>query len=196
MKLLLLIVTGAVCCPAQIAFPDFADMQGMRLVSAARQHGNALRLTPAKNDVAGAAWYTEKQQIAGGFETEFRFQLTENGGLGKGADGLAFVLQNNGPSAIAGRGSAGGWALGDGQGALRVPGIPLSIAVFFDTFRNEEEGDPSNNYVEICTNGKIGEMRWPPARLALVKKLRVNLKDHKVHTAAIAYRPPVLSVSL
>src|SRR6185295_7501929 len=130
---------------AQIVYDDFSSLEGMHLISAARISGKALRLTPAQNHVAGAAWFGTKQTVINGFETEFRFQLTNPGGLGKGADGLALVLQNNGPAAIAGRGSAGGWALGDGQHDLKVPGIPLSIAVFFDTFRNQHEGDPSNN---------------------------------------------------
>ncbi len=39
-------------------------------------------------------------------------------------------------------------------------------------------------------------MRWPPARLASTKKLAVNLKDRKIHTARISYQPPVLAVYL
>ena len=196
MKLLAIAAVCAGCCRAQIGFPDFVQPQGLHLLSAARQSGRVLRLTPAQPGRSGAAWFGEKQTVVNGFETEFQFQLTGQGGLGKGADGFAFVLQNSGPSAIAGIGSSGGWALGNGVGNPEAQGIPLSIAIFFDTYRNEVEGDPSNNYLAICTNGKIGEMAWPPARLAKVRKLRVNLKDRKVHLARIVYKPPVLSVSL
>ena len=39
-------------------------------------------------------------------------------------------------------------------------------------------------------------MRWPAKRLAFTPKLRVQLKDRKVHTARIVFLPPVLSVFL
>lgn len=166
------------------------------LVGEAQLADNRLRLTPAQNDAVGAAWFRRKQQVSAGFEVAFRFQLTDQGGLGPGADGFAFVLQNEGPNAMAGRGSAGGFALGDGQGDRSKPGIPRSLAVFFDAFQNEDARDPSDNYIAVCTNGPMGKMKWPPNRLGMAKKLNIRMKDGAVHTARIEYRPPVLSVSL
>jgi len=75
-------------------------------------------------------------------------------------------------------------------------GIPWSVAVFFDTHQNREEGDPSANYVSVRVYGKPAEMRWPAERLAFVPKLRVQLKDRKIHDARILFQPPVLSVFL
>jgi len=72
----------------------------------------------------------------------------------------------------------------------------MCIAVFFDTYRNEEEGDPSANYIALCTYGKPSEMRWPAPRLAFTPNLSVQLKDRNVHTARILFRPPVLSIFL
>src|SRR5215471_8613693 len=83
---------------------------GLHLVGAARLTGKVLRLTPAERHMAGAAWFEEKQMICGGFVSSFQFQLTEQGGLGPGADGFAFVLQNSGSNALGSRGSAGGFA--------------------------------------------------------------------------------------
>jgi len=177
-------------------FANFQSTAGLRLVGSAERSGKVLRVTPAKNDRHGGVWHIAKQPVGGGFESVFEFQFTDNGGLGRGADGLAFVLQNSGSNALAGKGSSGGFAMGDGSGDRNSPGIPSSIAVFFDTFRNEEEDDPNNNYLAICTNGKIGEMKWPPARLAMQKRLPFNMKDNKVHRARISYQPPVLSVYL
>jgi len=178
--------------PAAIDFPDFGSLTGLSLAGSARQEGRVLRLTPSLHDVAGAAWFREKQPVRGGFESIFQFRLTEQGGLGHGADGFAFVLQNSGPLALGADGSGGGFALRDDGDA----GIPQSIAVFFDTFKNDEIGDPSNNFITICTAGTPKEMRWPPPRLASTKKLAVNLKDRKIHTARISYQPPVLAVYL
>jgi len=166
----------------------------VHFVGAASPAGKVLRLTPSVEFRAGAAWAPDKQTVQSGFETTFQFQLTAQGGLGRGADGFAFVLQNSGPTAVAGRGASGGFALGDGVGDPRRPGIPNSIAVFFDTFRNE--ADPSANYVAICTNGSIGQMHWPPPRLAFTRKLKVHLKDGRVHTVRLEFKPPVLSVFL
>ena len=115
---------------------------------------------------------------------------------GWGADGFAFVLQNDGPDAMAGRGSAGGFALGDGWRDPTMPGIPRSIAVFFDTYRNDDSNDPSDNYVAICTNGPIAKMRWPPNRLGVGTKIKIWLKDGRVHLARVRYKPPWMLVSL
>ncbi|MBV9498157.1 MAG: hypothetical protein JO138_02170 [Acidobacteriaceae bacterium] len=181
---------------AAIRFEDFGSSQGLSLVGDAAVSGKTLRLTRAKGDRSGAAWFREKQSVASGFETTFQFQLTRQGGLGHGADGFAFVLQNSGPEALGGRGSAGGFAVDDQTYDHKDAAIPWSIAVFFDTYRNPEEGDPSANYISFCTYGRPSELRWPAPRLAFTPNLPVRLKDGKVHTARIRFQPPLLSTFL
>ena len=187
------------CAPFAVAetftFADFKSTKGIELIQSAKTSGSALRLTPAKKQSVGAAWFGARQPVSNGFETTFQFQITRPGGLGPGADGFAFVIQNSGPTAIAGRGSAGGFAVGDGQGDVRRRGIARSIAIFFDTFKNGD-GEPSANYLSICTNGKIPAMRWPPARLAIAPDLGVSLKDGAIHTVRVVYTPPIVSVFL
>jgi hypothetical protein len=168
----------------------------MHLVGSAAMAGDRLRLTPAELFVAGGAWVGTKQQITAGFEMIFEFQLTERGGSGGGPDRFAYVRQTQGLQALAGRGSAGGFAIGDGNGDWSKPGIPHSIAVFFDTFRNREADDPSGNYIALCTNGQVSAMRWPPSRLAVARKLRIRLKDGRRHRAKVVYEPPLMSVCL
>lgn len=180
---------------AAIRFPDFSSANGLEMVRDAKVVGNVLRLTPATESRSGAAWFHDKQSIGGGFQTTFQFQLTETGGLGKGADGFAFVIQNSGPRAIGGRGSAGGFAVAARENGSR-PGIPWSFSVFFDTFQNREEGDPSGNYIAFRTSGKPTAMRWPQDRLASTRKLHVHLKDRKVHTVQILFHPPMLAIYL
>jgi hypothetical protein len=179
-----------------IAGAQESPSSGMRLVGSAQLNGKALRLTPAENHKAGAAWSEKKQPVAAGFETTFEFQLTEQGGLGPGADGFAFVIQNAGPNAIGNAGSAGGFALGDRRYYSKLQGIPQSIAVFFDTFYNPETNDPSDNYVGLFTAGRPNKMRWPPSRLAYSKHLKVNLKDGEVHQVRITFHPPLFTVFL
>lgn len=165
-------------------------------MGAAEQLGDRIRLTPSEPQTAGAVWLRTKKRIVDGFEARFQFQLTQQGGLGDGADGFAFVLQDEGENALAGRGSAGGFALGDGRQDRRAQGIAHSLAVFFDTFYNQDGQDPSDNYVAVCTNGAIRKMRWPPARLGVARKLPFRLKDGKVHSVRIRYAPPLLTVAL
>ena len=134
-----LVLSGVGSGAAAIRFEDFASVQELTLVGDAVVTGNTLRLTPAKGNRSGGAWFHEKQPVGSGFETTFQFQLTHPGGLGHGADGFAFVLQNSGPEALGGRGSAGGFAVTDPDFRHREAAIPWSIAVFFDTYRNKDE---------------------------------------------------------
>jgi hypothetical protein len=170
-----------------------SDVMYVSLVGAAVRYLTFLRLTPALPHSAGAGWFPKKQFIATRFRTTFEFRLTAQGGVG-GADGFAFVLQNAGLQAVGGQGSAGGFAIGNGNGNPNNSGIPHSIAVFFDTYRNLDAGDPSSKFVKICANGGTTNMRWPPARLALNEHLRCNLKDGQVHRVHIRYIPPLMVV--
>jgi len=181
--------------PAAIRFDDFASIGGLRLVGDAAVSGKVLRLTRARPNKSGAVWFREKQPVQSGFETTFQFQLTHQDWYFRGTDGFAFVLQNSGPAALGGIGSAGGFGVADPTNP-RHSGIPWAIAVFFDTCRNKEEGDPSSNYIAIRANGGPTELRWPPPHLAFTPSLSVRLKDRKVHTARIIFQPPVLSVFL
>lgn len=168
----------------------------LNLVGDAHMRGETIRLMRARNDVGGAVWRSEKQYLARGFVTEFEFQISEPCGLGKGADGIAFVIQNHGNQVLGGLGGAGGFATADGIHGGDTPGILFSLAVFFETFKNPEGNDPSNNFLTVSVNGPPDEVRWPPVRLALVKKLPFKLKDGKRHHARIVFEPPRLSVFL
>jgi len=191
-----LVATSAERAPAQIYFTDFASSEGLSLVGDARVSGKVLRITPARGRKVGAFWFRDKQLVGSGFETTFQFQLTHQNRFPpwQGTDGFAFVLQNSGPDALGGMGSALGFGVGDRTWPHR--GIPNTVAVFFDTYRNREEGDPSSNYIGIRAYGDPAETRWPPGRLADSPTLNVRLKDGKVHTTRIVFQPPVLSVFL
>jgi len=189
-----LLMAAQACSGAAIRFEDFSSVGGLNLVGDASVSSKALLLTRARRDRSGAVWLREKQPVGAGFETTFQFQLTRQGGLGHGADGFAFVIQNAGPSALGGRGSAGGFAVEDPAYDKKQTAIPWSVAVFFDTYRNGDEHDPSGNYISFCTYGRPAEMLWPATRLAFTPRLRIRLKDRQVHTARILFQPPVLSV--
>jgi hypothetical protein len=198
LKAIPLIYTAAAIAAAQVGpgfdFPDFSTPGKLNFVGEARRVKSVARLAPARQDTAGALWYPEAQNVARGFQTRFRFQLTRpDPHHFRGADGFAFVVQTSGPDVVAGQGGAGGFAIGAGPQKGGARGIPLSLAVFFDTWQNHEFKDPSGNYIAFCTNG---DGYWPPRRLAYTRKIPINLKDGRVHTCRIVYRPPELAVYL
>jgi hypothetical protein len=167
----------------------------LHLTGDAKFEKHSVRLTEAKPDQGGSAWLSSKQFVRGGFETRFAFRFTNQGGLGKGADGLAFVIHNGEPRALGGIGGLGGFGFSDGSQNEQRRGIPFSLAVFFDSYRNREYRDPSDNALHVCING-TAEDKWPPSRLAVAPKLRMKLKDGREHQARVVYQPPLLSVYL
>jgi hypothetical protein len=93
-----------------------------------------LRLTDGGTQEAGSAYYRSRVGISN-FSTTFSFQLTD-----PNAHGIAFVLQNEGTTALGPSGS------GLGYGALKPgesPGISPSAAIKFDLYDNDGEGRDS-----------------------------------------------------
>jgi hypothetical protein len=134
--------------------------------------------------------------VAAGFDTTFTFRLADqDSGPDRGADGLAFVVQNEGQKVIGGFGASGGFTRSDeGAPGGFQRGIVHRMAVFFDTFANR--WDASGNHIAICTDKGAGMLVWPPRCQALSQQLKVTLKDARPHVARIVYEPPRLSVYL
>jgi len=154
------------------------------LVGAATREGAALRLTPSAFDQVGAVWYPELVPLAGGFSAEYTFQLGSP--QAGGGDGLAFVVQTQGPAAVGGLG-----------GDLGYGGLPNSLAVEVDTFLNEwpAADDPNANHVSVHTGGAApnnGDEGWSIATATNVP----NLSDGGAHLIRIDYDPGTLAVSV
>ena len=116
--------------------------------------GPALRLTGSYPRRRGSAWYARSMNVGEGFETEFQFEIHTPSQRcnnhnevyrycrSRGADGLAFVIQNHQSRALGNE----GFSLGYG-------GIPNSLAIEFDTYYNYEMGDLYENHVSIQSRG-------------------------------------------
>jgi hypothetical protein len=174
--------------PSDVAFAE------LRTAGSANVRNGILRITSSKQMQSGAAWRVNRVPVRDGFESDFVFRISDRKGLGPGADGFAFVIQNSGPTALAGRGASGGFAFGHNIRDVNRPGIENSLAVFFDTFQNDI--DPSDNSISICTNGSRGQMTWPPPQLAINPNPPVYLKDGREHQVSIRYEPPMLTVEV
>ena len=121
-----------------ISFPNFSSIAGLTLNGTASQNGSALQLTPNTTSQAGSAWFSSAVDISGGFDTTFIYTLANSGGIGA-ADGIAFVLQTVGTSAL---GSAGG--------GIGAQGIANGVAVALRTFsHNDVEVDSCAGAISI-----------------------------------------------
>ncbi len=148
------------------------------------------RLTPADDGQSGALWHVNKQRLDQGFQLVFRYQTSAPGGFDDpdytdGGDGLAFVIQANGPD-----------ELGGGGGDMGYAGITNSLAVEFDMWNNGDTGgenDPDSSHVAVQTRGSAPNSHMLDGNVALASTA-VQLDDGEVHTVRIDYIPGNLRV--
>lgn len=107
------------------------------LTSSGRLHQRILRLTAGGYKQTGSAWAKQKIDLTKSFDSEFKAYLHH---AMPGADGIAFLVQTEGPRAL------GGWG-----GGLGYRGIKRSVAVEFDTFQNTP--DPNSNHLAVVMGG-------------------------------------------
>ena len=110
-----------------INFGSGFSAAGMQFNGSAVLNGTALQLTStAPPSQQGSAFWTTPVNVQA-FTSDFMFQLTT-----PNSDGFTFVLQNTGIT-----------ALGSGGGGLGYAGLGKSVAVKFDLFSNDGEGNNS-----------------------------------------------------
>ena len=100
-----------------------------------------LKLTPnTGGHTAGAGYYKNKIALGGdySFSTMFTFKVTPGSSA---ADGFTFTL-NNGYN-----------ALNSERHSMAMPHVSNSISVEFDTYKNTEHNDPSDNHISIDIAG-------------------------------------------
>jgi hypothetical protein len=98
----------------------------------AKAYSSYLELTDGGASEAGSAYFHTPVRITN-FTVNFDMQMTK-----AVADGMAFVLQNEGPTALGGSGGS----LGYGPKG-NAPGITPSAAIKFDLYNNGGEGSDS-----------------------------------------------------
>ena len=131
-------------------YADFTDAAGLELngdaTTTLTTDGTVLRLASAATFDVGSAFSLLPINAADGFNTNFSFRIGNAGGVSdgvdRGADGLTFTLQTQGPE-----------ALGNHGGGLGYGGIAPSVAVEFDTWRGV--GETSSNHLGVNVNGNM-----------------------------------------
>jgi hypothetical protein len=125
----------------------------------------------------GTVWYADQIDLSEPFDLQF---LMNFGDLdGSGADGICFVLQTVGTSAI---GTDGG-----GMGYLD---FGTSVGIEFDTWQNGDYSDPIEDHVAIQINGNInhnstGNIAGPVQANAV----EANIEDGEDHVVRIVWNP-------
>ena len=136
--------------PVSFSFPSFNGSGGLKLNGSARTSGGKLALTSSINQV-GSAYATTAINPNASFSTSFTAVISQP------TDGMAFLLQSAGTSAI---------AAGTG-GSMGYSGISPSIAVEFDTWDNSGDGyDPAGQqHIGIMTDGNVrNHANWADPR--------------------------------
>jgi len=150
-------------------------------------------ITPAFPHNIGAVWHTAKVVVGLGFETTFRFRISEMSRTCKtyaepikycdyrGGDGFALVIHNS---------QDGETSLGDAGGGLGYSGIENGLAVEFDTWYNPDDGDPYQNHISVQTRGKDPLHHAHKYSMAATSDIG-NLADGEIHTVRIVYQKNV-----
>jgi len=166
------------------------------LVGSARQPGTTIHLTSDAMQQRGAAWYSSQVPVADGFTAQFQFRIHHR--LFIGADGIAFLIQNSSSTAIGESGDGMGYAKGDPAGGVS-PGIPNSVAVEFDTYKNFFRGksDPNSRHISVHTRGLQPNSVDESASIGSTgrEKLPPFANKHG-RTVTITYVPGQLSVAI
>ncbi|MBY0262304.1 MAG: hypothetical protein K2Q20_08155 [Phycisphaerales bacterium] len=201
----LLVAAAAGTAQAQnFSYPNFSSTAGLQLNGTSAStpglsgEGNTLSLTAPVRQSVGTMYYGQRVQVNLGFTTEFRFRMRDITGLG--SDGIAFIVQNSGATAMGGAGGGMGFAtnLGiqtDAQGNTINQGIANSVAVAFDTWDNSNDWATiaGGNVLTVQTNG-LGRNR-PDAPFSLGGvSVPGSFNDTAVHSVRITYTPGFMQI--
>jgi len=161
---------------------EFNDSTLFHFVGKAKLFNKRIRLTEATYNQGGGIWLKEKRNVARDFSIQIGFQITQPGN--SGADGIAFVIQNQKSDAI-----------GIYGGGIGYAGIPNSLAIEFDTYPNSEYRDPNDNHIGIQTRGKNGNSADHTITLGTSRNIPI-LEDGSVHVMRIDYASNIMKVYL
>ena len=185
----LLLAGVASSASADILFNDFNSTTGLTLVGSTFTGAGFLQLTPNAGFEVGAAWFDTKQRVADGFETTFEIRM-----ISGGADGMAFVIQNDSDMAIGLCGGSQGYSSGNSSCVNGTNAdIAEALVVEFDTWPNGEYMDPDDNHVSVHMQQTADELVHHNNSLGSTNAIP-TLNSGQVITVKIDYDGQMLSV--
>jgi gliding motility-associated-like protein len=142
------------------------------------------RLTTTLNTQNGTVWYADQIDLNEPFDLEF---LMNFGDLdANGADGIVFVLQTVGTSAI-----------GNNGGGIGYAGFSPSFGIEFDTWYNSEFNDIVQDHIAMISDGDNNHAS--PSNLAgpvVASALSDNIEDGQNHVVRVVWDPQVGDVEV
>jgi len=156
-------------------------------VGSALPRDSTIELTQAAEFSRGAVWSATKIDLRQPMSMLVGFRMTngnDNGEReplpsGPGADGIALVIQNEGPQAIGQYGRGVGY-----------DGIKRSLAIEFDTYQNEPMQDPNGSHIGIQSMSREPNTarHSPPANLGFTSTALPLKADGRTYYAYIQYQ--------
>ena len=173
------VLAGTATSSADFSYAFFFGMPADLTLQGDAVFQDEIRLTTG-GDQRGAMWHQNKQTVATGFSTVFRFKMTP-GPINLWGDGFAFVLQDS---------AAGTDALGDGGSGIGYSGIERSLSIELDTF--SFEGEFATPHISIQSRGTDPNDPSDSVSLGHVNlaDLGIDVLNESDHTEAIQYTPP------
>ena len=158
--------------------------------TATRLPSGAIQLVKAgRTDAIGAAYTANRLSVGSGFNVRFTFSLSVPSTGHCLADGMTFIVQDEGPEAVGARGGYIGYARG-----FHHPGdgIRRSLALEFDVYANSSEdfgrhgeSDPRVPHLSLQTRGVRQNDANP--RYSLASASAPVLTDGEAHTVRVHY---------
>jgi gliding motility-associated-like protein len=165
---LFIFLLGSLCLNAQTYF-----LNGNALANGA----DCYTLTDDLNNQNGTVWYGDQINLLQPFTLQFTMNFGSNDA--NGADGICFVLQTVGTSAI---GESGG-----GMGYLN---FGTSLGIEFDTWANGDYNDPGYDHIAIEKNGDLNHNSVNNiAGPILADAFSQNIEDGEDHVVRIEWNP-------
>ena len=142
------------------------------------------RLTNEINTQTGAVWYADQLNLNEPFAIEFQMNLGDIDG--NGADGICFILQTVGTSAI-----------GQSGGGLGFLGFAPAFGVEFDTWQNGEYGDPFFDHIAMVSDGDVSHVSANSITAPVqASATSANIEDGLDHVARITWDPETTVVEV
>lgn len=185
---------GDPCSKYGFNYPEFIVSEGLELKGSTKILNNAVELTPPELQKRSALWYDKAVPINTSFTSEFAFRMSEpfNGfddGSKPGADGLAFVIQAEGPDEI-----------GKSGGGIGYRGIFNSLAIEFDTDKNATSNynDPDGNHVAVFHNYETDKTagHGSDSEIATNTEIMDLLADNTKYFVRIVYNKSAFTLSV